>query len=178
MNQLSEARLAEVHPRLADKIRTLADMILQESYELRVTQGFRTWSQQHTLWLRGRAPLAEVNLAFFKAGWAALTDHENFKVTNADAGYSWHNYGLAVDVAPFKDAVPDWNERDTIWMKIVNAGESLGLRSGISWKDEPHFEYTGVYGPEPTDDVRTLYLAANDNGSGSQAVWDAAQLSV
>jgi hypothetical protein len=50
----------------------------------------------------------------------------------------------------------------------VAIGESLGLRSGISWKDEPHLEMTGKYPADPPQEIRDLYLTG-----GVQAVWDA-----
>lgn len=182
MDAHSEARLQEVHPQLAAKIRTLATMLATEDIEIRVTQGFRTWAQQHALYLQGRVDLLEVNACRLNCGLAKIDADENYKVTDADSGYSWHNYGLAVDVAPFVNGFPVWGKKapdDALrWSRIVTVGQSLGLRSGVSWKDTPHFELTGIFGAKPPEDVVSLYRAANDNGSGSKAIWDAAQISV
>jgi hypothetical protein len=50
----------------------------------------------------------------------------------------------------------------------VAVGESLGLVSGISWKDEPHFELTGKYPSDPTQEVQDLFTSG-----GLPAVWAA-----
>lgn len=168
----SEARLAELHPVLAAKIRTLAATLLQESIEIRVTQGFRTWAVQHAIYLQGRADIIDVNACRANCGLPSIPEDQNHRVTDADAGYSWHCFGLAADVAPFKNGRPVWDETDPSWARIVSTGESLGLVSGISWRDEPHFEWTCQYGDTPTDSIRQLYQEANVNGSGSKAVWD------
>ncbi len=95
MDRNSEARLLEVHPKLAQKIRTLAESLLQEEIEIRVTQGFRTWAQQHALWLQGRAPVDDVNTCRLNCGMQIIPEHQNRRVTKANNGQSWHNYGLA-----------------------------------------------------------------------------------
>ena len=177
MDPNSEARLANIHPKLAEKIRTLAEMLSLESIEIRVTQAFRTWVQQHALWLQGRAPLEIVNECRLNCGMEIIPLSQNHRVTRADSGQSWHNYGLAVDVAPFRDGAPIWDDQDPSWKRIIAVGESLGLRSGISWRDEPHLELTGKFGSEPDADVISLFKQANDTGSGTQAVWEAAQIS-
>jgi hypothetical protein len=177
MDSNSIARIAELHPTLAAKVKTMATMLAQEGIEIRVTQGFRTWAQQHALYLQGRAALPDVNSCRFNCGLAAIPTDQNRRVTKADSGYSWHNYGLAVDVAPFRNNFPVWNESDPAWDRIVAVGESLGLRSGKSWGDEPHFELTGKFGPKPPDDLLSLYRQANEHGSGAQAVWEVAEIS-
>jgi peptidoglycan L-alanyl-D-glutamate endopeptidase CwlK len=174
MDANSEARLLEVNSVLAGKIRTLATMLAQEGIEIRVTQGFRTWAQQHALYLQGRAEISDVNACRANCGMPPLSQGQNYRVTKADAGYSWHNYGLAVDVAPFKNNRPVWDDKDPSWDRIVMVGESLGLRSGLAWDDKPHFELTGKFGEKPPDDVVATYKQANEHGSGSQAVWEVA----
>lgn len=156
MNVHSQARLAEVIPALAEKIERLAalceaDMAFtSENATLEVTQGIRTWPEQDALYAEGRTTPGR-------------------EVTNAQAGQSWHNYGCAVDVAPFINGQqPDWDESHPVWARIVALGESLGLRSGVSWKDEPHFEHTGNYPANPPQEVKDLYASG-----GTQAVWAA-----
>ena len=147
MDSVSEARLQLVHPRLSELIHQLADRLQAEGIEFRVTQGIRSWADQQKLY--EQVP----------------------KVTNAPPGHSWHNFGLAVDVAPDDPKLPgyqpDWDESHPAWQRLVDVGTSLGLRNGKSWKDEPHFELTGQWGPSPPDEVRQLF----EHG-GVQAVWD------
>ena len=65
------------------------------------------------------------------------------KVTNAPAGYSWHNFGRAYDLC-FTGADP-FPDNDDLWKKVADIGESCGMSAGFYWKhpDRPHFEHTG-----------------------------------
>lgn len=135
-------------PRLAETIRQLADRLSVENITIRVTQGLRTWADQDGLYAIGRTLPGKI-------------------VTNAKSGESWHNYGCAVDVAPFDGGIPDWDVNHPAWVRIVAVGESIGLRSGVAWKDEPHFELTEKYPPDPPQAVKDLYAQG-----GVQAVWD------
>lgn len=72
-------------------------------------------------------------------------DEADEKVTNAKAGQSFHNYGVAFDI------IFVVNGRRTYsgdWETVGSIGESLGLEWGGRWKefrDRPHFQYTGGY---------------------------------
>lgn len=74
---------------------------------------------------------------------------------NLARGVSWttrskHLDGLAIDVAPFETFMlhgPDklqWDASDTIWLKLGQIGEQVGMVWGGRWKKTPdvgHFEY-------------------------------------
>jgi peptidoglycan LD-endopeptidase CwlK len=157
LDPLSEARLAEVHPALAAKVRSMAEMLALENINIRVVQSLRSWAEQAALYAEGRD--AEGNVV-----------DKSKVVTNAKAGTSWHNYGLAVDVAPFDGDVPDWNSNHPAWKRIVAVGESVGLISGSNWRtfpDWPHFQLTGRYPESPDDAVRSVFQS-----SGIDAVWN------
>lgn len=151
MDSVSEARLASVCPQLADKIRQMATMLATENIVIRVTQGLRTWDEQQALYNQGRTTPGKI-------------------VTNAQPGYSYHNFGLAVDcVIMNSDNLPDWNSTHPAWKRMISVGESLGLVSGSEWRtfpDFPHFQLTGVLPVSPNNMVRELY-----KDSGMQAVW-------
>jgi hypothetical protein len=55
MDQISESRLAEVHPLLADKVRQVALIVADGGEAIRVVQGLRTVQQQDELYAMGRA---------------------------------------------------------------------------------------------------------------------------
>lgn len=161
MDPVSESRLSEVHPALAAKIRTLAATLESENITIRVTQGLRSWKEQAALYAEGRD--ADGNVV-----------DKSQVVTNAKPGTSWHNFGLAVDVAPFDGSIPDWNLNHPAWMRIVSCGESLGLVSGSTWRtfpDWPHMQMTGNLPVSPNDAVRSTFT----NG-GLDAVWSSAEL--
>lgn len=156
MDQVSEARLGEVHPELAKRVRQMATMLEQESIIIRCVQGFRSWKEQDDLWHQGRD--ADGNVI-----------DKSKVVTNAPAGHSWHNLALAVDVCPFDNGLPDWDSNHPAWKRIVAVGESLGLVSGSKWRtfpDWPHFQITGKLPVSPDDSVRETFL-----NSGVKGVW-------
>jgi peptidoglycan L-alanyl-D-glutamate endopeptidase CwlK len=155
MDAISEAKLVDLHPKLADLIRQMYAMLEQENYELHVVQGLRSWSQQDVLYQQGRTTLGPI-------------------VTEAQAGYSWHNFGLAVDVAPFVGLAPDWNASHPAWQRIFAIGKSLGLVEGACWHkpDDPHLQLSD-YPVTPTDEDREIFLQA-----GESAVWDKYGLTV
>lgn len=170
MGPVREQRLSLVHPVLAKKIRKLETDL---GVQLGVAQGLRTAAEQEALFAQGRLPLEEVNQKRVMVGWIPIPLKENHQVTKAHAGYSWHEFGMAVDVVPDDVSLPgfqaDWNETHAVWKDLVIKGQALGLTSGVSWKDEPHLQLTGKWGATPTDEVRQIMAQ-----SGMQAVWDAA----
>src|SRR5438105_4239472 len=102
MDNASEARLGEVMPPLAAKVRQLASLLANEGIVVRVTQGLRSWPQQDALYAQGRTTPGHV-------------------VTNAPGGTSWHNFGCAVDLVPdaaldaSSNFIPDWNASHPCW---------------------------------------------------------------
>ena len=158
MDANSDARLAEVMPALAQKVKELARRLALEDISIRVTQGLRSWAQQQALYDQGRTKPGPI-------------------VTNCPGGHSYHNLGMAVDVVPdFADRTPpapDWNIHHPAWQRIVTIATDLGLQSGALWrtfKDWPHLQLVGRF-PEgaPNDEARQLF-----QGGGCQAVWQAA----
>ena len=83
MDPRSEAVLKDVDPVLADKVRAAAETLASSGTFLLVVSGLRTAAEQNALYAQGRNGVPG-NI-----------------VTNAKAGHSMHNYGLAVDVVPF-----------------------------------------------------------------------------
>jgi peptidoglycan LD-endopeptidase CwlK len=153
MDEISEKRLSEVYPGLADKVRQMAAQLEAEGIDIRVTQSLRPWKEQEALYEQGRSQPGEI-------------------VTNARPGYSWHQFGLAVDVAPLTPQGVDWNTSHPVWVRIVAVGESLGLFPGAefrSFPDWPHFQLTGRFPVTPTDECRAIFA-----GGGLATVWQAA----
>lgn len=154
LSPTSNARLDQLYPPLAKAVRTLAETLASEGIRILVVQGLRTVAEQDALFARGRTAPGSI-------------------VTNAAGGHSWHNFGLAVDLAPLApDGTIDWNSGHPQWKRMEAVGVSLGLTSGANWKrlvDAPHFQISGRF-PEaaPDDEVRALM---QDGGMGE--VWKA-----
>jgi len=111
-----------VHPFLAKKIALVIKDAQAKGIDLRVVQGFRTMETQQKYYNKGRST---------KGG----------KVTNAPPGFSYHNYGFAVDVCEYKNGKPYWKSKR--WQEIGAIGKSHGLVWGGDWTrlvDKPHLQ--------------------------------------
>lgn len=147
MEPISEERLNQVHPELARRVRQLADAL---SFTIRVTQGLRTWNEQDKLYAQGRTDPGQV-------------------VTNAPGGHSQHNFGLAVDVVPIVNGLPDWDVKGERWQEILSKAPSFGLAEGAEWRtfpDNPHL-YPQEVPANPDDNLRNLFQEG-----GIAAVWN------
>src|ERR1017187_6445090 len=102
MDNISEARLGEVHPKLATQVRSMGEMLAGENIFIRVVCGLRSWKQQADEWAEGRDANGNI-IDLAKV------------VTHARPGHSYHQFGLAVDVAPFDAGIPDWNANHPAW---------------------------------------------------------------
>jgi peptidoglycan LD-endopeptidase CwlK len=146
MNTISRSRLALVYPPLASLVMKMSEGLF---FDIEVTQGLRTWIEQDALYAQGRNSPGQI-------------------VTHAAGGYSWHNFGLAVDIVPedIAPGQPDWNLNNPAWSRMVSIAESLGLVSGAEWHgadlDTPHVQMTGKFPVSPSDEVRALYMLNQD----------------
>lgn len=88
-----------------------------------VTSGRRGYEEQEKLYAQGRTTPGPI-------------------VTDAIPGNSWHNYGLAFDVAILdENNNASWPENTVVWTKLGTIGAKLGLNHGMSYGDKPHFDY-------------------------------------
>ncbi len=127
MDARSEATLALVDPALATRVRDAAAVLEAEGTWVLVVSGLRTAAEQNALYAQGRTTPGHI-------------------VTNARAGFSMHNYGLAVDVVPYLSGSSgqlNWNPNTPQFRAMVSALENEDLIWGGSWKtipDEDHFQ--------------------------------------
>jgi len=119
----SEGVISHLQPQVQPLARTLVHKAAAQGITIKVISGLRTYAEQDALYAEGR------------------TIPGTTIVTNATAGHSNHNFGLAFDIGVFDgikyiDESPDY--------KTVGAiGVSIGLTWGGNWtsiQDEPHFE--------------------------------------
>ncbi|MCX8698088.1 M15 family metallopeptidase, partial [Gilliamella sp. B3000] len=127
-DKVTNSRIALLHP----KIRQIAVNFINEvekefGIQLRVTTGLRTIEEQNRLYEQGRTTSGNI-------------------VTWVKGGYSYHNYGLAIDVIEMKNNNVNWDE------SVLKKISPVGIRNGFSWggdwekqKDYPHFEITFGY---------------------------------
>lgn len=100
-----------------------------EGIYVQITSGYRSFAEQTKLYNQGR------------------TDKSKKIVTNAKAGQSNHNYGLAIDfVLISADGKKALWELTKDWKRVAAIGKSLGFKWGGDWtnfKDYPHLEMMG-----------------------------------
>ena len=139
-DKISIERIKTAHPKLRDELEKIyfeANNRLGKA-RLRFAYVLRTFEEQSKLF------------------------RQRPKVTNADAGQSYHNYGLAVDIvllldkngdgvfeAASWDTNADW-DKDSVadWIEVVEVFKRYGWKWGgnfTSFKDFPHFEKTFGY---------------------------------
>jgi peptidoglycan L-alanyl-D-glutamate endopeptidase CwlK len=99
-------------------------------WTVKIIQGTRTYAQQADLYAQGRSAPGPI-------------------VTDAPAGYSNHNFGLAFDVGIFDSKgqyIDDSYSQGTVskaYCSLAPLGKGVGLFWGGDWAsidDEPHYE--------------------------------------
>lgn len=138
--------------KLYKKIRPLAYAFLAEakSLDAYIFCSFRTFQEQTALYAQGRTKPGEI-------------------VTKSKAGYSWHNYGCAFDVAFGGPGKWNWNGN---YNAVGALAKKYGLEWGKDWNDKPHFQM--IYRPKKLlesqwmGQLRNVYLKSNK----ILTVWD------
>lgn len=115
------ADLESLHPYFRDRVLELIRICKSKGIEIAVVETYRTHAKQTEYRSMGR------------------------RYTRTSAGRSKHQYGMAIDIVPVVNSVPQWRNVK-LWRKIGPIGERLGLRWGGRWSrlyDPGHFEWTG-----------------------------------
>ncbi len=123
-DKITDERIAQLHPAIQMKASVFINTVQKDlGIKLRVIQGLRTIEDQNAIYAQGRTAPGKI-------------------VSNAKGGYSYHNYGLAIDVAEIKGGIVIW---ETNWRSISTIAKALGFEWGGDFKslaDRPHFQYT------------------------------------
>lgn len=108
---------SRLQPIATDFVNQCFDML---HLKVRITEAFRSLEKQHMYYEQGRSEPGKI-------------------ITNADAGLSFHNYGLAFDICVIVLGKLSW-EFDM--HKVATLGVGLGLNWGgfFKFKDYCHFE--------------------------------------
>lgn len=127
----SAAKLAGLLP----VVRTATERLIQRSFAIGIpiviTQGLRTVAEQDALYAQGRSKPGKI-------------------VTNARGGYSYHNFGVAVD---YTLLLPDgrsvsWdtkldgnNDKQADWLQVAAIGKESGFEWGGDWTSFPDYPH-------------------------------------
>lgn len=151
MDRITLQRIELLHPKLRGEVdniyRNQIVPALSGRAICRFAYTLRTFDEQNKLFAIGRTKLFD-------------SDGKRLGiVTNAQAGESIHNYGLALDIVLLEDkdkngsfetarfdTVVDYDgDRKSDWMEVVDIFKKNGWVWGGDWKkfsDAPHFEKT------------------------------------
>lgn len=132
IEKITSDRIDLLHPSVRQEVRELTEKVesvLTQHSQMRIVQGYRTFPEQHALFL------------------------QRPKVTNADAGQSYHNYGLAIDFALLIDGKQiSWDaskdfDQDGVadWLEVVKIFVNAGWKWGKAFNDLPHLEKSFGY---------------------------------
>ncbi|MHA8104817.1 M15 family metallopeptidase [Aquirufa nivalisilvae] len=139
-DQVTLDRIELLHPLLRDealKIYQKCCSVLTGRATVRFTYTTRSFKEQNLLFAQGRTKPGKI-------------------VTKAKAGFSFHNYGLAIDICLIIDGKEaSWNDLKDFdydgiadWMEIVAIFKEFGWEWGGNFKsilDKPHFQKTFGY---------------------------------
>ncbi|NUU62470.1 M15 family metallopeptidase [Paenibacillus agri] len=129
----SATALTGLNPAVLAGANALIERSFAKGVPIIITQGLRTFAEQNALYAQGRSKPGNI-------------------VTNARGGFSYHNYGLAVDFALLLpdgrgiswDMKRDGNGNKTAdWQEVVQEAKKLGFEWGGDWtsfKDYPHLQ--------------------------------------
>lgn len=142
MDSRSLANLNTLHPKFKQSALdawTEAQEAMPDNVKIIVVQGLRTFEESNALYAKGRTTPGPI-------------------VTNAAAGQSYHNFGLAFDFAMITNGKDDYLIGPN-WMRVVGIMKEHGMFWGgefTSLQDNPHFENRYGY------NWRTLLQLHND----------------
>lgn len=124
---MASRKIEDLHeifqPMVRELLKQGQDAILSTGYTFFITDGFRSFDEQTTLYNQGRTTPGKI-------------------VTNAKAGQSAHNYGLAVDCAFQKNGSLSYDP--SLYAPVYKIARTLGFELGADWtgfSDKPHFEH-------------------------------------
>lgn len=121
-------RVRALHPKIRDKALAAFAQARAENIGITCTSGVRTYQQQNALYAQGRTSSGRI-------------------VTNARAGRSYHNFGLALDFCVIRGGKAVFDARDPWWKRFVRICKANGLAWGgdfRSFPDPPHMQMRGA----------------------------------
>lgn len=145
METKSIERLNQLHPKIRqDAIDAYNEAVKATPIGVHpyIDQTIRSFDESDALYAQGRTKPGSI-------------------VTQAKAGQSYHNYGLALDFHLQINGKDIWDENNPNWIKVVNIFKKHGFTWGGNFsgkfKDYPHLEKTLGY------NWRELLQRHNDN---------------
>lgn len=147
---------SNMNPDFVDRINAMIQQLRSEGFDVRVIAGFRTFSQQQERFEQGRIQTGAI-------------------VTEREAGHSWHNYGLAVDIALNDDdgdvGMPEASS--PFWQRLGDVALAHGTTWGGLFGDPSHVEYHPDFGTHEAGS-----FIEDFESYGLEAVWNRIALAI
>jgi peptidoglycan LD-endopeptidase CwlK len=158
------ADLTLIDATLRTRVLALIDRCRSRGFEMRPSAGLRDPFEQARLWRQSRA-IEEIRtqIASLRTSGANFLAHclesvgpqHGDPVTNALPGYSWHQWGEAVDCFWLLDDRAEWSTTRTVngenaYKVYAREATDLGLTAGGLWarlKDWPHVQLRKASSP-------------------------------
>lgn len=131
----SESNIITLHPRVQAYARNLVLKAAAIGITIKVISGLRTYAEQAALYAQGRS-------------------QPGGRVTNASAGYSNHNFGLAFDIGVWQGG--KYLDDSPLYKAVATIGIELGLEWGGGWKtitDQPHYQLRPAWAKDMSESV-------------------------
>ena len=115
----------DLDPRVARMAREWLDRARSMGLGPLITCTRRTSAEQDALYAQGRTKPGKI-------------------VTNAKAGQSAHNFGLALDFVPLVHGKPEWSGKHPDWKRLGELAEGVGFEWAARWprfKELPHIQF-------------------------------------
>lgn len=145
----SERVIATLLPEVQPYARALVTKAAANGITIKVISGLRTYAEQDDLYAQGRTKSGQI-------------------VTNARAGYSNHNFGIAFDIGVFEGS--RYLDESPKYKAVGVLGMDLGLEWGGNWKtiqDEPHFQLRPNWASDLSErDMLAELRSRKDSGEG------------
>lgn len=141
--------LKDLDPQVQVLAQDLLDACSEHKITLGIVETYRSYEEQAAIYAQGRTSPGAI-------------------VSYAPPGYSFHQFGLAVDfdILSFPGDLTPKNVWDGPWEYIGELGELCGLDWGGRWKhpDRPHFQYSAG---RTLAELRTMYPKGHSGKDGS-----------
>lgn len=121
---MSSRSLDDLHPQFRQKAHDFLDAAKAAGLDVLVYCTLRSMAEQDELYTHGRTAPGPI-------------------VTNARAGQSAHNYGLAFDGVPMIHGKPMWDQSHPSWVTYGHVASAVGLEWAGTWrsfKEYPHIQ--------------------------------------
>ena len=123
---ISSRKIGDLHPRVAELAHRFVADCAAAGIDVLIYCTYRDRAAQDDLYAQGRTKPGPI-------------------VTNARAGESFHNYGLAWDCVPLLRGKPQWDDAAT-YARMAGIAARLGIEWAGNWRtfrETAHFQYTG-----------------------------------